>query len=224
MLPAIALAVGVALQLETGAVRYASGGDDLYVDQKMPNNMRMTAAAFGAAVRGNVGNAELSVGWRSLGGESINAQILLPDNMYWDCGGGGAPKGYHATKTQCAAPNQWWHSDGSVSQTFAELGYAFNAGKAFQIVPSVGVGRTYMTWHMNEYALTGKAAGTLSYAYHGVNETLAQPFLGVTLRAHSVGVGLFVLGTASQSFGYAITPGEGSYATYLRVTYTIGSL
>lgn len=211
----VALAVGAALQLETGAVRYASGGDDTYVEEQYPNNMRMTSAAFGAALKLHADHAELSIGWRSLGQESINAEIII-DAAYWACGGGGAPKGYKPSSSHCTSPAiAWWHSEGSVSQLFAEAGYSFHVG-AVDLVPSIGIGQTDFSWHLFDFALphTAKCA-----VYADPNQRRAEPFAGLTVRHGAIGAGIYLLQT-KVNHAPEFQPGEGGYATYLRVTYS----
>jgi hypothetical protein len=201
-------AVDLSLQLETGAVDMKNAEDETYVDLNLPgvHDVDFFSLAYGASVKATQWGFELSAGYRYLGSQRIQAQII-PDTDYDRC------TGHPST---CPKPTQFWNSQGSVSQTFVELGYRIPWGN-LALVPSAGINENIIAWH-TEISDNGGP----SYRVGNPPQRLAAEFGGITLQWERFGVGFYVLNTnPNRQLSLGWFPGQGKYAGYLRFTYAI---
>ena len=199
----------VSLQLEGGLVNMSSAPDDFWYENALKHDTDFATAAFGAGLRFESHNVQLSVGWRNLGNEHQSSDIIA-DAHYFAC---------RAKPSTCEKPVQYWTETGNTQQTYAELGYAFHLG-SFRLVPSVGIAETRFTSHENFYAYQEDGSlKRIPAACSAGPQMLPRPFVGLTLQRGNLGIGAYQLNTEpNRGANNCSSPFQGSSATYLRVT------
>lgn len=201
-------ALALSLQLEAGVSLMEKPEDDVYVQYKLPganDSVRFTSPAFGAALRLDTQRFQLSLGWRDLGNQHLNANIIGDEDYFrhhWD-----------------SAYKARWYSTGSESQVYAEFGYKAHILGTWDLVPSFGIADNRTTWHYQVYWHGGPQHWCIAQP----NQHDFAPFVGASLQHGPVGVGAYLLETApphsNNDFG-----GQGEHAVYVRVTYAIGEV
>lgn len=219
MISVIAGAVSLALQVETGPVIMAPPSDDTYVERAMPGKTTESynTLAFGLGVKLATGPLRLQLGWRNLGDQHSSGPII-DDETY-----------FHIRDARGVFPaaTQFWHSEGNEQQAFAELGYAVSFDGGLRIVPSIGMAENRITWHYTIQYLDHPEYNSDSWTVKGGcarTQMHPAPFAGLTFERGKVGVGFYYLVTDPMR-SLVIDPsypGQGRYATYVRLTYSIG--
>jgi hypothetical protein len=203
----LSIAAAVALQLETGWVHMSSAPDDFWYEQALPHTTDFDSQPFGAGLRLSHGPGRLTVGWRNLGNQHQHA-LIIADAPYFAC---------RSHPADCPKPVSYWDETGSEQQVYAEVGYAFNLGLGWKLVPGIGFGETRITSHVQLYSypalkFTEQGGGNVQW--------LPRYFAGITLEKGPVGVGVQYLQTEPNRGANSWTsPIQGSSAIYVRVTY-----
>lgn len=218
MILAIAGAVALSLQLETGVVSMSSAPDDFWYEGALKHDTDFQTIAFGAGLRADAGNFQFTLGWRNLGNQHQSADIIA-DATYFAC---------RAKPATCPKPVSYWTETGDEQQTYAELGYAFRILGTWKLVPSIGIAETRIGSHVTFYDPAPDGSLTKLRTGHW-GECSASPttapkaFAGLTLQRGAFGVGVDYLNTEpNRGANNCSSPIQGSSATYLRVTYNIG--
>lgn len=192
---------------EVGVIKMSSAPDDFWYEQAIPHDTDFRSTAFGASVRYEARNVQVSVGWRNLGNQHQSA-LIIADDAYFACRG-------HASA--CPRPSQYWTEGGSEQQTFAEVGYKFKLSHGYTFEPSVGLAETRIVSHVDMYFVPGGAP-----YQSGQSETqhLLKKFFGLTVQKGNVGVGVYLLDTEPNRYQNSWgSPIQGSSAVYARLTY-----
>lgn len=199
------LDLALSLQLEAGVTAMSSPEDDVYVQYRLPqanDSVRFTTPTFGLALRLDTPTLEFALGWRDLGNQHVDANII-GDNDYF----------HHNWKSEYQAR---WFSTGNEQQIYFEAGYKLRFG-SWQLVPSVGIADNRITWHYNVYWQGGPHHWNITQP----DQHDFAPLVGVNLEHGRVGGGVYLLGTAPAHTQNDF-PGQGEHAVYFRVTYRIG--
>lgn len=206
-LSANASAVTLSLQLEAGVLEGKNPIDDQYVlyhGAELSHGVQMTSPVVGIAPRLDIGPVAFTVGYRDMGHQYIDSDIIA-DNDYFKC----------RYKTTCPKPIELWHTRMSLDEAYASVGYKLRAGPV-ALVPTVG---------MALERLPTTVEVTRPYAWHHGEVTWytgdgrqAQPFLGVDVEGSQFGAGIYYLSTCKLPTAMG-DPGLGSHALYARLTY-----
>jgi hypothetical protein len=208
----------LSIQFETGVNYMQRGQDDLYYEEQLPHSIQFTTPVYGVGLRFDVSRLQLTLGYRDLGHQEINA-TLLSDATYFHCRDVGH---------NCASltPIEQWATHMHTQQTYVELGYAFRVGH-WRLVPSAGVALNQeridvAVSYLNGY---GSHDGEPHAPAHvtGGSQRVAAPFGGLSLQRGSFGVGVFILDTQPQFVPSPKPgdwyPGTGNTSYLLRMTY-----
>lgn len=210
----LASALALSLQVEAGETFMQKPADDIFVEYRLPDaqdTVRFNTFTFGAALRLDAGPFVFTGGWRDLGNQKADANII-PDGAYFACRYG---------KTPCVAGGAWpmrWFSTGDEQQRYLEVGYKIRLG-SYELVPSAGVAQNTTCWHFRFYSLA-----TPDHVRNATedNERMLAPFAGLTLQRGPVGIGVYWLYTHPTWTADNNFDGQGETATYVRVTYAFG--
>lgn len=205
MLPII-----VSVQLEAGVTFMERPEDDVYVQYRLPHaedSVRFETPTFGAALRLDTQRWQVALGWRDLGNQHLDANII-GDEDYFAC---------RAGKKQCISAYQArWFSTGDEQQVYLECGYKLQIG-SWELVPSVGVADNRTSWHYNVY---WRGAGApVHWDITQPDQSDLAPFVGLSVEHGALGAGVFLLETAPPHTANNFD-GQGERAVYARVTYS----
>lgn len=198
-------ALALSFQVEAGAVNMAHPEDDVYVEYHLPNaqdSVRYNTIAFGGALRADTSNWMFALGYRDLGNQHVQADIIGDSDYehgHWD-----------------SAYKARWYSTGSTRQAYFEVGPKFHLA-AVDVIPSVGLGDNFFSWHYNVY-WQGHGSPGAHWNIQQPNQTALAPFLGISLQYKRVSAGLYWLETAPPHTNNDFC-GQGESATYARITY-----
>jgi hypothetical protein len=210
--------MALSLQLEGGAMIIANPIDDQYVlyhGNGLSSGVQMTSPVVGAALRMDGERFVLTGGWRDMGHQYIDTDIIT-DHEYLNC----------RYKGTCSERIERWYTRMSMSEFYASVGFKFHAGK-YNIVPTVGLASEKLTTSVEMTFPIPAAhyhAGGIDYYGHKpfwfgskvTHET--QPFVGVDFEYKQWGFGAYYLQTAGLATNMC-DPGIGEHAGLFRVTY-----
>jgi len=212
--------LALSLQLEGGVLDIANPIDDQYVlyhGNGISSGVQMTSPVLGAALRIDGDRFVLTGGWRWMGHQSIDTDIIT-DHEYLNCR-------YHGN---CSKPFERWYTRETTSEFYASVGVKFHAGK-FDIVPTLGLASIHSPT-MVELSFPYERihsinphyhAGSPSYYYPKRSDDATLPFVGVDVERGHWGVGAYWMQTAILA-AQMNDPGIGQHGGMLRVTYRFG--
>lgn len=203
-------AASLSLQLEAGGVFMANPTDDQYVlyhGNGLSYGVQMDSPAFGVSLREDVGRVVVNAGWRDLGHQYIETDII-PDTEYFKC----------RYKGNCPPKIERWTTRMSLSELYAQLGYKFNVA-GLSVVPSVGMADERLPTSIQVVYEPSYWPGHPD-VWHTGDERQSHPFAGVDVEHANVGLGVYVLQTNKLPY-YMGDPGQGRHAIYVRLTYAL---
>jgi len=213
MITLIASAVALSLQVEAGVLDMKNPKDDQYVLYHADNGgsygVQMTSPVLGIAPRLDIGRVVLTAGYRWMGHQYIDTDII-DDSIYFNC----------RFKGTCPKPIERWYARMTTQEVYASIGYKLHAG-AWSIVPTVGIAEERLATSIQVTYPYCYAKGHKDNWYQGNHQDQPHTFVGVDFEHGALGVGLYLLSINKLPTSMG-DPGQGESGAMLRVTYRFG--
>lgn len=207
----IASAVALSLQVEAGVLEIRNPTDDQYVlyhGNDLSYGVQMTSPVVGIAPRLDVGNVVLTAGFRDMGHQYIDTDII-PDPQYFAC----------RYKGNCPKKIERWHLRMGLTEFYGSVGYKFHV-HGLSVIPTVGLADERAPNKVTLYFPYEYQHGRKPVVFEG-DKRETQPFLGVDVEDGRLGAGLYYM-TTNRLPWFMGDPGQGEHGIYARVTYRFG--
>lgn len=216
------IAAALAVQLEAGAIDIKNPIDDQYVlyhADNLSSGTQMTSPVLGVALRYDTSSLVFTGGWRWMGHQYIDTDIIT-DHDYLNC------RYKHGA---CPHRLERWHTRMSLREFYGSVGYKFHVG-SYAVVPTFGLAFEELPTsieidYTDDYLITSHGhttnwKGHAPAIYQG-DKGYTAPFFGVDVEHGHWGGGIYYMQTAQLAHDMG-DPGVGEHGILLRLTYRFG--